>query len=153
MQAVTRLRREAQSINNYMERDYYSGVAEHKPFITKINAHQRVQWCKKKKALVYGDMVRWVILHRNSYCMCGVHRENGTGLNAWPPQWRDPVALLCCRGAFCFISNKSLAVTRYQPSWTPTHRRVRQLWRDDDAVLAARGSPTPHCDSLRWCFL
>ncbi len=31
-------------------------------------------------------------------CVCGIHKENTTGLNAWPPQWGDLVPLLCCGG-------------------------------------------------------
>lgn len=31
-----------------------------------------------------------------------ITQENDTGLNAWPLQWRDLVALLRCEGAFCW---------------------------------------------------
>lgn len=50
------------------------------------------------------EMVRWVILPHilkwvNAYSL-SIHQENTTGLNVWPLQWGDPVALLCCGGHY-----------------------------------------------------
>lgn len=51
-------------------------------------------------------------------CMCGVQQVNSTGLNAWPRQWGDPVALLCHGGILLawFGSNCSLRGKHHEGS-------------------------------------
>lgn len=38
-----------QPVDNYKEKDIILRFAVHKPFITKMNAHLRVQWCKHQR--------------------------------------------------------------------------------------------------------
>lgn len=51
----------------------YSRAAVHKSLIIKMNVHLRVQWCKNQRQR-YSQQV--------GQCMCGMHQDNGTGLNA-----------------------------------------------------------------------
>lgn len=49
VQDVIRLCQQEQSVHSYTVKGYFSGVAVHKPLITQMNAHLRLQWCKKHR--------------------------------------------------------------------------------------------------------
>jgi len=57
-------------------------VAVHKPFITKINAHLRVQWCKNHRHCpteMWGEMIWSFFLFSTiqmGECTCSIHQEN-----------------------------------------------------------------------------
>lgn len=57
---------------------YYRMVTVHQPFITKMNAHLRMHWCKYTHALVYRVLICSQVHVWQTACAC---------LNAWPLQW------------------------------------------------------------------
>ncbi len=98
VQDVIRLCQHEQSVNDYTERIIIIGL---QCINTSLQRWMHIWEFSGTKTIGTGlqrsgksDMVRWVILHHI------LNKWVSTDLNAWPLQWRGPVALLCCRGYF-----------------------------------------------------
>lgn len=81
-------------------RGSYTLDAEQNPLSTKMNAHLRVQCCKKGEHLSKEMWQNWY--SQTSYASYDAYQGNGRGLNAWPLQQGHALTLLCCQGAFCW---------------------------------------------------